>query len=135
MDKKTYLCRYHNLLEKIQKKKEYIVFCDERASSIPGQDFTTPRVDHTPSYEAPFVKWVIKAADAKRELESLEEQCTIVKAEIEMVISKLEDETLQMILVYRYIDWMTWSEIAAKVYWSIATVKRKHEIAIEMLNF
>lgn len=102
MDKKTYLCRYHNLLEKIQKKKEYIAFCDERASSIPGQDFTTPRVDHTPSYEAPFVKWIIKAADAKRELETLEEQCGRVKAEIETAISKLGDEDLQMVLIFRY---------------------------------
>jgi len=134
MDKKTYLCRYHNLLEKIQKKKDYIAFCDERASSIPGQDFTTPRVDHTPSYEAPFVKWVIKAADAKRELESLEEQCGRVKAEIETAISKLEDETLQMILIYRYIDWLSWLEISNKVFWSIATVKRKHDKALNLLN-
>lgn len=133
MDKKTYLCRYHNLLEKIQKKKEYIAFCDERASSIPGQDFTTPRVDHTPSYEAPFVKWIIKAADAKRELETLEEQCGRVKAEIETAISKLGDEDLQMVLIYRYIDWLSWIEISNKIYCSIASVYRKHNEAIKKL--
>lgn len=133
MDKKTYLCRYHNLLEKIQKKKEYIAFCDERASSIPGQDFTTPRVDHTPSYEAPFVKWIIKAADAKRELETLEEQCGRVKAEIETAISKLGDEDLQMVLIFRYIDWLSWIEISNKIYCSIASVYRKHKEAIEKL--
>lgn len=133
MDKKTYLCRYYNLLEKIQKKKEYIAFCDERASSIPGQDFTTPRVDHTPSYEAPFVKWIIKAADAKRELETLEEQCGRVKAEIETAISKLGDEDLQMVLIFRYIDWLSWIEISNKIYCSIASVYRKHNEAIEKL--
>lgn len=133
MDKKTYLFRYHNLLEKIQKKKEYIAFCDERASSIPGQDFTTPRVDHTPSYEAPFVKWIIKAADAKRELETLEEQCGRVKAEIETAISKLGDEDLQMVLIFRYIDWLSWIEISNKIYCSIASVYRKHNEAIEKL--
>lgn len=133
MDKKTYLCRYHNLLEKIQKKKEYIAFCDERASSIPGQDFTTPRVDHTPSYEAPFVKWIIKAADAKRELETLEEQCGRVKAEIETAIFKLGDEDLQMVLIFRYIDWLSWIEISNKIYCSIASVYRKHNEAIEKL--
>ena len=66
MDKKAYLCRYHNLLEKIEKKKEYIRFCDERAKSVPGQDFSIERVDHTPPYEAPFVKWVLKGIDAER---------------------------------------------------------------------
>jgi DNA-directed RNA polymerase specialized sigma subunit len=72
--------------------------------------------------------------------ESTIEQMTIedihklAKQEIETVISKLEDETLQMILVYRYIDWMTWSEIAAKVYYSDKTIRRKHDLAIDMLK-
>lgn len=52
----------------IKKKKDYIAFCNERASSIPGQNFTTPRVDHTPSYEAPFVRWILKASDVEAEL-------------------------------------------------------------------
>lgn len=134
MDKKTYLCRYHNLLEQIEKKKEYIAFCNERSSSIPGQDFTQPRVDHTPSYEAPFVKWILKASDAEAELRKLEEELPKVKAEIENAISKIGDEKLQMILIYRYIDWMTWYEISKKVYWSVASVKRKHEQALRELK-
>lgn len=135
MDKKTYLCRYHNLLEKIQKKKEYIAFCHERAGSIPGPQYGERINNPSPSYEAPFVKWIYRGIEAEDELKELEAKAELVKQEIETAISKLEDETLQMILVYRYIDWMPWSEIAAKVYWSIATVKRKHEMAIEMLKF
>lgn len=90
-------------------------------------------MDHTPSYEAPFVKWIIKAADAKRELETLEEQCGRVKAEIETAISKLGDEDLQMVLIFRYIDWLSWIEISNKIYCSIASVYRKHNEAIEKL--
>ena len=75
-----------------------------------------------------------RAIDAEDELKDLEEKAKLAKQEIETVISKLKDETLQMILVYRYIDWLPWIEISNKVFWSIATVKRKHEIAIEMLN-
>lgn len=135
MDKKTYLCRYHNLLEKIQKKKEYIAFCDERASSIPGPQYGERINNPSPSYEAPFVKWIYRGIEAEDELKELEAKAELVKQEIETAISKLEDETLQMILIYRYIDWLSWLEISNKVFWSIATVKRKHERAIGLLKF
>lgn len=133
MDKKTYLCRYHNILEKIEKKKEYISFCEQRASSPPGQDFTIPRVDHTPSNEAYFVRWVFKEIEAQEELEELEKKLVIVKMEIEKAINTVNDEELQMILTYRYIDWLTWDEICGKIYCSLASVKRKHEKAINLL--
>lgn len=133
MDKKTYLCRYHNLLESIERKKEYIAFCNERASSIPGQDFTQPRIDHTSSSEAPFVKWIMKASDAEDELKRLEEKALKTKAEIETAIATVNNEELEMILSYRYIDWMTWDEIADKVYCSPASVYRKHRDALEKI--
>ncbi len=39
-----------------------------------------------------------------------------------------------MILIMRYIDWMTWEDIAERLYFSKATIKRKHEKAIELLK-
>ena len=134
MDKKTYLYRYHNILEQIRKKKEYIEFCQQRASSPPGQDFTIPRVDHTPSNDAYFVRWVFKEIEAEEELEELENKAVDVKMEIERAINTVKDEELQMILTYRYIDWLTWDEICGKIYCSLASVKRKHEKAIETLQ-
>ena len=135
MTAKEYLCRYHNLLEKVQKKKEYIAFCHERAGSIPGPQYGERINNPSPSYEAPFVKWIYRGIEAEDELKELEAKAELVKQEIETAISKIEDETLQMILIYRYIDWLSWLEISNKVFWSIATVKRKHEMAIEMLKF
>ena len=133
MDKKTYLCRYHNLLEKIQKKKEYIAFCHERAGSIPGPSFGERVNNPSPSYEAPFVKWIYRAIDAESELKDLETKAELAKQEIETVISKLGDEDLQMILIYRYIDWLSWIEISNKIYCSLASIYRKHNEAIEKL--
>lgn len=135
MDKKEYLSRYHNLQLRIGKKNEYIAFCRERADSIPGPSYGE-KIGSNPNRntEAPFEKWIIRALDAEDELKDLEEKAKLAKQEIETVISKLEDETLQMILVYRYIDWMTWSEIAAKVYYSDKTIRRKHDLAIDMLK-
>lgn len=133
MDKKTYLCRYHNLLEKIQKKKEYIAFCHERAGSIPGPQYGERINNPSPSYEAPFVKWIYRGIEAEDELKELEAKAELVKQEIETVISKLGDEDLQMILIYRYIDWLSWIEISNKIYCSLASIYRKHNEAIEKL--
>lgn len=135
MDKISYLCRYHNLIVKIEKKKEYIAFCNERAGSIPGPSYGERINNPSPSHDAPFVKWVYRAIDAEEELKRLEDKAKNAKQEIETAIAKLEDETLQMILIYRYIDWLTWSEIATRVYYSDKTVRRKHDLAIGLLEF
>lgn len=134
MDKKTYLCRYHNILEKIEKKKQYIDFCNERASSIPGPVYGERINNPSPSYEAPFVRWIYKSIEAEEELEELEKKASLIRMEIEKAINTVKDEDLQMILTYRYIDWLTWSEIAAKVYYSDKTVRRKHDQAIELIK-
>ena len=133
MDKKEFLCRYHNLIEKIDKKKAYIAFCEERAQSIPGQDFSIERVDHTPSYEAPFVKWVLRGLDAERELKNLEEAASKVKNEIESTISKMINEDERTVLILHYIDWLSWAEIEDAMYASKSTLMRLHRRALENL--
>lgn len=133
MDKKTYLCRYHNILEKIEKKKQYIDFCNERASSIPGPVYGERINNPSPSYEAPFVRWIYKGIEAEEELEELEKKAGLVRMEIEKAINTIQDEELQMILTYRYIDWLTWDEICGRIYCSISSVKRKHDKAINEL--
>lgn len=133
MDKKTYLCRYHNIQEQIEKKKRYIEFCDERASAIPGPVYGERINNPSPSFEAPFVRWIFKGIEAEEELEELEKKLKIVKMEIEKAINSIQDEELQMILTYRYIDWLTWDEICGRIYCSLASVKRKHDKAINEL--
>ena len=134
MDKKKYLSKYHNIQLQIERKKEYIKFCDERSYSISSPCFDEPLVDHTPSYEAPFVRWLFKKAEAEEELVELEKKAIKVKLEIESVIATVDDECLEMILNYRYIDWLSWEEICNKVYCSLATVKRKHEKALDLIK-
>lgn len=134
MDKKEYLSRYHNLIERIERKKQYIAFCEEQSHSIPGQDFSVERVDHTPSFEAPFVKWIIRGLDAERELKDLEAKASAVKVEIESSIVKLDDDKLQFLLVYRYINWLTWEEIQDRLFISQTTRKRWHDKALELLQ-
>lgn len=133
MTAKEYLCRYHNILEEIKVKKQYIEFCKERESSIsgPSYDFMpkSPSIDKDP----PFVKWLIKRRTAEDELKELVKKSKLIKQETERTIMDLNDESYEMILVMRYLDWMTWEDIASRLYCSAATIKRKHEKAIALL--
>ena len=133
MDKKTYLCRYHNILEKIVKKKEYIAFCEERSNSIPGPCYDKIGTNPSPNLDAPFVKWIYRRIDAEAELKELEEKALKAKMEIEDSIAKLDDPDLERVLIYRYIDWKSWKEISEKMFYSSSTVRRKHEEALDKL--
>ena len=133
MDKIKFLCKSHNLQIQIEKKKEYISFCEERSHSIPGPCYDKIGTNPSPSLEAPFVKWIYRRIDAEAELKELEETATAAKIEVEDAISKLDDPDMERVLIYRYIDWKSWREISEKMYYSSTTVRRKHEEAIAKL--
>src|SRR5690606_17382639 len=100
--------------------------------SIPGQDFSVERVDHTPSLEVPFVKWVIRGLDAERELKVLEAKASVVKVEIETSIANVIDEDERLVLTLRYLDWLSWSEIEKVIYASKSTIMRLHRRALDI---
>lgn len=84
--------------------------------------------------EAPFVKWMIKRKTAEDELKELVKKSNLIKQETEKTIMALNDESYEMILVMRYLDWMTWEDIESRLYCSAATIKRKHEKAIPKMK-
>ena len=135
MTPKEYLCGYHNILEKIKIKKEYIEFCKDREKSISSPSYDPMPKSPTRDTEAPFVKWMIKRKTAEEELIELVKKSNLIKQETERTIMALNDESYEMILVMRYLDWMTWEDIASRLYCSAATIKRKHERAIGLLKF
>ncbi len=135
MTPKEYLCRYHNILEKINIKKEYIEFCKEREMSISSPTFDAMPKSPNFNTEAPFVKWIIKRKQAEDELVVLRNEAERIKLETEKTIMELNDETYEMILIMRYLDWMKWNDIADRLYCSAATIKRKHEKAIGLLRY
>ena len=131
MDKKTFLCKYHNLARRIEYLKKDIERCEELASSIPGPNYGERINNPSPSYEAPFVKWIYRRMDDESELKKLEPEAEEVKKAILDAISKIGDTELESVLIYRYIYWNSWSEISDKIYSSSSTVRRLHDKAFE----
>lgn len=134
MTAKEYLEQIGKLEYKIQRMKERSEYYDHMSYSIPGQDFTRERVQTTPNYEAPFLKWLIKLDEIKREIAKKEEELKNLKAEALMKIEALDNEDYKNVLIHRYFDHKKWGDIAAKMYASEKTVRRWHENALQVIK-
>jgi DNA-directed RNA polymerase specialized sigma subunit len=130
MNVKEYLSRYHNTELKISRLQVEVEEYIRLANSIPGINFDQIRVDGTKSLEAPFEKWIRKALDNENLIVDLKRRLPIIKGEIMSVVDELEDTELRKVLIYRYIDWLSWNDIAVKMFVSISTLKRWHKEAL-----
>lgn len=130
MTAKEYLSQVYKLDHKIYLMQLEVEEYRRLASSIPGQDFTRERVDHTPSYEAPFVKWIMKAIDKEEQIKKKMAELTELKAKVMSVIDEVQNDNLRMVLKLRYINSMGFPDIADKLYASESTIKRWHREAL-----
>lgn len=133
MDVKEYLCRYHETEEKIQKLQQIVAEYLRLANTIPGVNLDQIRVDGTRKLDAPFEKWILRALDDELLIEELKRQLPRIKCEIISLIDELEDKEYKMVLIHRYIDWLSWTDISQKLYYSPSKIRRTHDKALEEL--
>jgi hypothetical protein len=134
MTAKEYLSRYHQTKEKIDKLQGLVDVYIRLANEIPGIQFDQVRVDGGKNLKAPFEKWILKAMEYEAQIVDLKRTLPIIKEEILTVIEDLEDEDLRKVLILRYFDWLTWNQIASKMYISYSTSRRMHNRAVTLLK-
>lgn len=125
MTANEYLSQVYNLKRKIKYNMVRLDELREMTGSI-----SSPSWDRVSSgnrcTEASFVKvleriWE-KEAEINREIEELEKK----EREIQSVIEKLTDADERYVLLYRYMQGMTWEAISLEMNLSEKTVRRKH---------
>lgn len=131
MTAKEYLSQVYKLDHKIHIMKLEVEEYNRLSLSIPSIDYSRERVDHTPSNESYYAKWIEKAIDKQAEINEKIKELEILKLEVSNEIDKLENENYRMILKYRYINSMTFPDIAKKIFLAESTVKRLHREAVE----
>ena len=134
MKAKEYLSQVRYLEEKIAKMKIDIEEYRRLAWAIPGCDYDSIKVDCTRDNEAPFKKWIIKAADLERDLVKLQGKYDETRNEVISTIDLLQDSDLKRVLLYKYVNGMSWNAIADKMYSSSSSVKRWHWKALDLIN-
>ncbi|MGE4320628.1 MAG: hypothetical protein AB7E61_04155 [Acholeplasmataceae bacterium] len=134
MTAKEYLSRYHNIKRRIELLQGEVDEYIRLANSIPGINFDQIRVDGTKNLEAPFEKWIRKALDNELWIVDMKNKLPVIKGEIISAIAKLEDELQRRVMIFRYIDWLSWADIAERMYYSVATIRRWHDKALLEIN-
>ena len=125
-----YLSRYRRLNQRIDRLLEEQSRWRSKAMRI------TPVLSPVPGdggsgspIERPMDKVLEIDAEINREIDELQ----IVHQEIRETLNQLEDENLKLLMEYRYIDGMTWEQIAVKMNYCWRQVCRKHGQALTQI--
>ena len=125
-----YLSRYRKLGKRIEQ------LSTERAMWLSRACKTTQTISDMPKAKngaqgdsSEVAQYVEIGEEITRELRNLHH----LRREIRAVITTLEDDILQTLMLYRYIDGMTFEEIAVKMNYSYVHVCRLHGQALSKI--
>lgn len=126
-----YLSRYQKLGKRIEQ------LCAERAMWLSRACKTTQTISDMPKAKngaqgnsVEVAQYIEIGEEITRELRNLHR----LRRKIRTVIAALEDDTLQALMLYRYIDGMTFEEIAVKMNFSWRWTITLHGRALEKLS-
>lgn len=126
-----YLSRYRKIDRQIDQLLEEQSRWREMALKI------TPVLSQTPGggesgspIERPMDKVLEIDVEINREIDELQ----IVRQEIRAALNQLEDENLKLLMEYRYIDGLTWEQVAEKMHYSWRHTCRLHGEALAKIN-
>ena len=126
-----YLSRYRKLGKRIEQ------LSTERAMWLSRACKTTQTISDMPKAKngaqgdsGEVAQYIEIGEEITRELRNLHH----LRREIRAVITTLEDDILQTLMLYRYIDGMTFEEIEVKLHYSWRQVCRKHGQALAKLR-
>ena len=127
-----YLSRYRRLNARIDRLLEEKSRWWELALKI------TPALSQAPGgggggsgspIEQPMDNVVEVDEEINREIDELQ----IVRQEIRAALNQLEDESLKLLMEYRYIDGLTWEQIAVKMHYGFQWVCKLHGKALSSI--
>lgn len=128
---KQYLKQAYRLNELIECNKQELNDLNELKGSLPGIDYSSDKVQSSPSGEAGFTKIVAKIIELEKAIKDDIETMVSLKLEIRTVINAVQDNEEKLLLKYRYLNFMSWEDICEKMNVSMRTAHRIHTAALE----
>lgn len=122
-----YLSRYQKLEKRIRQLSDERAVWLSKACRVTQVLSDMPRVqDSTVGNSCEADRYVELTEEITLELQELHK----LRREIRDTIKGLEDDTLQTLLLYRYIDGLTWEQIAEKMFYTPTWVWILHRRAL-----
>ena len=129
MTAKEYLSQAHRLDQKIKSNIEEAARLREMAVSLQSPSLE-PNYNATCSTDAPFICPLEKLLELEDHINAEVNALVELKAQIHLVINKVDDPDEQMVLRYRYLDNMTWAKIGPAMTADASSVRRWHDNAL-----
>ena len=134
MTAKEYLYQTYRLDELIKSYQRELASLKELALSVGSQNTSKDVVTVSKDNSANFTRTVEKIADIELIISKEIEHYISVKKEIHAVIEDVEDNDEKLCLRCRYIEFMSWEQIADKMHYELRTVFRIHGKALNHIK-
>lgn len=106
------LSRYYKLHERLEQNKEMLSSL-AAAAGLGAQEITG--MPHASGISDKVSSLVIEIEDLKKRISNLESRCTQEKRILERYISTIEDDRTRIIFRLRFVNCMTWPQVAESV--------------------
>ncbi len=121
MNSKDYLRRVYRIDQRIALTEENVKELRHSATTLGSPGFEESYNPNHPT-DAPYVKVMERLTEQEKKLEEL----IMLKQEIIDVINGLENIDERLVLTYRYLQRMSWRDIATEMFMDAKTVMKLH---------
>lgn len=129
MTAERYLSQAYRLDQRIQLDQAELDNLKTLAASVGSPGFDEHNNPNRPT-DAPFVKTLERIWEMEQKISTELSQLILLKQEILKVLSMVNDVDERLVLTYRYLKNMSWSEISIELGVSDRTIRRWHERAL-----
>lgn len=130
MQGNEFLNRPFILNNKIDDKKIKLGFYRE-LSCNPSSPGFEEHFSSNPNTKAPFVRYLEKIDDLEREIAEDYKMLEEIKTEVDNAIDVVENPMEQMILRYRYLEFLSMPDISVRMHYSLRWTKKPHRRALD----
>lgn len=131
MTVRQWLSRYRELVEEIDRETRQAHYWEDKAVSLSSSKLSfapkTRRLVSMQDYVAEFLDLASHCAELGREAQA-------AKEEIEKVVDSLEEPSYRRVLRLKYIDGMTYQQIADHLHYSKRQIHRIHGRALKRVT-
>lgn len=103
------------------------------SQSYASPSFDSDRIITSQSSDAPFVRCIARINEMEQEIDKEVDLLFALKKQIRSVVSTLKDPEAEVILLYHYLDGLSWMEISRLLYIHRTTVTLYHDQALSKL--
>lgn len=134
MTPKQYLQQAYLLDEKINSRLRELEQLKRLEASVQGVDLTRERVQYSRRFRSQVENIAQKIIDLEQRINSEIDRLLELKLEIRKVIESVDNETEQLLLRLRYIEYKRWDEIAEIMGYSKRQTTRLHGYALKKIK-